>query len=481
MRGLPGTEILSEASSAWNSLEGLRQKGERALRFAFEDQWGDPVYVRDDEGCAADISEGEYICRHHRVPLKTNLIRPIMKNIEGQFRQLPQGVQCRLRTVLSAKKSESEMEAAATSWLQDFAEENEVTEVDASALNSLMLSGFCAQRLESYFHLMDQKRHLRVHNCNPERFFFNASQEDVRGWDISLIGELYDLSAADFEDAFATKPESGDGDVPSSSFYCSQDPSRVRVILVWKRQSLAKYPVHDRNTGTLHLASHQETSEGSALILCQEWHFYYLTPSGRVLREGVSPYPHKSHNYQVGFYPLVNGKLFNFIDDLIDSQKVLNRTLTEVNARLSSSLKSLKIYDTQFFPDMTAEQIADLIAQTGGLAGASVPSTKTVRDAVTQCEANVSMGSDFQLIQTQLQLMNDISGVNPALQGRTPSAGTSGSLYQQETLNGGLNTRGLLDSFRAFCLRRYDKALHSLPTKEGGFPGLDFAITFQSA
>ncbi len=54
----------------------------------------------------------------------------------------------------------------------------------------------------------------------------------------------------------------------------------------------------------------------------QYWYYRYMTPFGDVLQEGRSPYWHKEHNYILNIYPFVNGKVFNFVDDFIDQQKV---------------------------------------------------------------------------------------------------------------------------------------------------------------
>ena len=51
--------------------------------YGFEDQWGD--LVRDDRDGQVK-TEGQYIKDQGKTPLKNNVIRPILKNIEGQFR-----------------------------------------------------------------------------------------------------------------------------------------------------------------------------------------------------------------------------------------------------------------------------------------------------------------------------------------------------------------------------------------------------------
>ena len=88
------SDVLQEACNAWVSLEGVRRKTRRSVMYAYEDQWGD-VIRNPDFGtglCEGDtggryITEARYIMNQGKVPLKNNVIRPIIKNIDGQFRQ----------------------------------------------------------------------------------------------------------------------------------------------------------------------------------------------------------------------------------------------------------------------------------------------------------------------------------------------------------------------------------------------------------
>ena len=55
-----------------------------------------------------------------------------------------------------------------------------------------------------------------------------------------------------------------------------------------------------------------------------------------------------------------------------------------------------------------------------------------------------------ELLQTQLNFMEDISGVTGALQGKTTATGVSGKLYEQQTRNATLAQLDLLDTFHNF-------------------------------
>ena len=58
------------------------------------------------------------------------------------------------------------------------------------------------------------------------------------------------------------------------------------------------------------------------------WYFYYLTPFGHILREGETPYDHKSHPYIFKAYPYIDGEIHSFVADVIDQQRYTNRLIT---------------------------------------------------------------------------------------------------------------------------------------------------------
>ena len=56
-------------------------------------------------------------------------------------------------------------------------------------------------------------------------------------------------------------------------------------------------------------------------------------------------------------------------------------------------------------------------------------------NVVQQYNGQAAVAGDYELLNLQLKLINDISGVNSAMQGKQPSAGTAASLYAQQVQN----------------------------------------------
>lgn len=493
-------DVLREAESAWSSLSRVRRKTRRSVMYSYEDQWGDIV---KDPSDGEYKTEASYILKQGKVPLKNNMIRPILKNIDGQFRQNQTRPVCVVRDQRESKLGE--MMSVAIEYGHQI---NEAMELDASALNTLMVSGICAQRVEYGFNAAKQNRDVWVYDCSPYRVFFNTNVEDCRGWDINLVGEIYDMPLKDVIANFATSQPRKEklvsiyGDRESTyhetegmqgrqnrdmDFFTPSRPDLCRVILVWKKESRECYFCNDNLTGQWWYSPFQDKQaidqinsdrmrealdnglqpEDVLLVeyewsVEQYWYYRYLSPYGDVLQEGRSPYWHKEHNYVIHLYPLVHGKIFNFIEDFIDQQRSINRTMTMIDFIRSSSAKGLLIVDEDAFKGMRKEDIVDEYVRYNGVLFVRLKQGQNIDNIIKQHNGAASVAGDYELLNLQLKLINDISGVNSAMQGKAPASGTPSSLYAQQVQNSSLNIKGLLDSFRNFQRNRDNKMMKTI-------------------
>lgn len=494
-------DVLREAESAWTSLSEVRRKMRRSLMYAYEDQWGDVIREPDTD---KPVTEGRYIMKQGKVPLKNNMIRPIIKNVDGQFRQNQTRPVCVVRDQKEAKLGE--MMSIAIEYVHQL---NECMELDADSLNMLMLSGICTQRIEYGFNPAKQNRDVWIYGVNPHRLFFNTNLEDVRAWDLNLIGEIYDLPLSDVVAYFAKSKTQRDAILSIygerlPNYYMGNDgmqgeqnrnmtfrsPSRpdlCRVVLVWKKESRECYFCNDNLTGewwyspfsdkgTIDAINTQRMEEAlmngvqeeDVLLIEYEWsveqywYYRYMTPMGDVLQEGRSPYWHKEHNYILHLYPMVQGKIFNFVEDFIDQQRAINRTMTLIDFIRGASSKGVLIADEDVLSSMTKEELVDEYVRYNGVIFVRVPQGKSIDGVIRQYSGNVSVAGDYELLNLQLKLINDISGVNSAMQGRPAASGTPASLYAQQIQNSSLNLKGLMDSFKSFRLRRDNKVMKTI-------------------
>lgn len=492
-------DFLDECAACWNSLEEARRKLRRSLMYSYGDQWGD--YVRDPDS-SAYITEGDLIKKNGKVPLKNNMIAPILSNIDGQLRQNLMRPICVARD--SKESTLGEMMSIAVEYVHDI---NELEELDSDSMRMLLNGGMTAQRIEYGENASKDKRDVWVYGVNPSRLFFNTNLEDVRMWDITCIGELFDMLLDDVLAHFGDTPEKkkriieiygeaenryidsramqGD-ETQMLTFYSPSRNDLCRVILGWKLESRDSYRWNDTLHGTWGYLPYNDDSRllleeanrrrreqamqsgiGEDDFLGVEyefaierfWYYRYMSPMGDVLQEGRSPYWHGEHNYVLHLYPMVQGRLGNFVEQFIDQQRAINRTATLIDFIRGTSSKGVLVVDDEAFESMSREEVIDEYVRYNGVLFVRLKPGQSIDGVVRQYNSGAAVAGDFELLNLQLRLINEISGVNSAMQGQAPKAGTPASLYAQQVQNSSLNLRGLFDSFRAFRRRRDTKLL----------------------
>ena len=495
-------EFLNECAACWNALEEARRKLRRSLMYSYGDQWGDFV---TDPDTLSQITEGELIKKNGKVPLKNNMIAPILSNIEGQLRQNLMRPVCIARDQSEARVGE--MMSIAIEYVHDI---NEMEELDADSMRMLLNGGMIAQRVEYGINPTKEKRDVWVHAVNPSRLFFNTNLEDVRMWDVTCIGELFDLPLDDVLSHFGHTPSQKErirniygnvageiygnramqGDeVRNLTFHTASRRDLCRVILGWKLESRDAYLWSDEKHGTwgylpydsesrakLDAENEKRREEGKQKGLAEDelllidynfateryWYYRYMSPYGDILQEGRSPYWHGEHNYVLHLYPLVQGRLGNFVEQFIDQQRAINRTATLIDFIRGTSSKGVLVVDDEAFESMSREEVIDEYVRYNGVLFVKLKPGQSIDGVVRQYNSGAAVAGDFELLSLQLRLINEISGVNSAMQGKAPHAGTPASLYAQQVQNSSLNLKGLFDGFRTFRRRRDSKVMKTL-------------------
>ena len=77
-----GSEILSQAQKCWDDLWQFRRNRERCIRYTYGNQWGDTI--TNEHG--KSVTEEQYIIAQGSIPLKNNLIRRLVRTVNGVYR-----------------------------------------------------------------------------------------------------------------------------------------------------------------------------------------------------------------------------------------------------------------------------------------------------------------------------------------------------------------------------------------------------------
>lgn len=453
--------VLDAAFRAWNSGAQLRKSRLRNKRFAYGDQWGD-VSV-DASGNV--LTDWQRYSANGALPVTNNLIRNLMRTVVGRYR------------VQELENGNAGVAA------NDVARFNNLNEIDSRALEEFLLSGSCVQRIDRSAEA--GMNHVVVENVNPNKFFVNALC-DVRGWDCEIVGQLHDLSIARllqrvacgsrrkalwvrrlYTDNAQARSEAfahsiGADSQSATQFWHTDEPGKCRAIEVWTLESREVAVCHNRLTAQVTVESpaaarkykdcgHVDVKWDVATL----WHCRWFTPMGDLLAEWDSPYEHKSHPFAMKFYPLTDGEVHSFVEGIIDQQKHVNRMITLLDHIMASCAKGVLLYPETALPDgFTWADVRRVWSSTGGILPYS-PQMGTEKPE--QISANATDIGGYEMIKLQMQLLEDVSGVNGSLQGKASPGVNSANMYQLQADNASMAMADIYGSFTAFRNARNSK------------------------
>jgi hypothetical protein len=159
-------------------------------------------------------------------------------------------------------------------------------------------------------------------------------------------------------------------------------------------------------------------------------------------------------------YPLFDGEIHSFVEDVIDQQRYINRLITMIDFIMGSSAKGVLLFPEDQIPDgMTIDDIATEWTRYNGIIlfrpkpGCPMPQ---------QVSVNATNVGAYDLLSLQMRLLEDISGVHSAMQGKSVSAGTPSSLYAQQVQYSATNLLDIFESFKTFREERDTKILKTI-------------------
>ena len=488
-------QLLEECRRWWESMRDLRARAQRNRRYYRGDQWSDEI---QDPETGRWITEDKYLQNQGKVPLKQNRIRNLVANLIGQYRSNPTKA-----VVISRGREEASLGEMLTNTLQCALELNEVKELDARQLEVFLLSGVGCQKIGFDYWKERNLEDLVIESTNINRLFLNSDLSDPRGKDLRLIGEIIDAPVDNIVSAFAknTADEKKIREIYANmtvkdfvtdygfnsrrtdglDFYIPRDTNKARMFEVWYLRSAWRNYVHDPMDGTYTItdATMDEIAAENDMRLQmglengmdkadiplleakgrheQYWYVKYLTPSGHCLYERESPYKHEEHPYSLVLYPLLDGEVWGFVEDIIDQQRYINRMIIMLDFIIGASAKGVLMVPEDCVPDdMTPEQFADEYRRYNGVIFYKPRADGQLPKQISTNSTNVGI---MEMLNLQMSLLEKNSGISESIQGQRAPSGTPAALYAQESQNATLNVIDQLQTFQSMILRRNRKAL----------------------
>lgn len=488
-------DLLNECVRSWNNKDEIRQERARVLRYLFGNQWGDIINVKG----LGSVTEEFVIKQQGNIPLKNNVMISLWMSVFGVHAKQEMEPVCYARHENAKMFSDMLSAALQSNWQntyqgerldlvfaeylisgmafvrESYKEKNELFDAYTDYINPYYMfwEGGCDPTHD------DIRMIGCLHDCSPEELYFSFAKKEY-GLTIKDLQDIYHIGKNSEVMRTATSLSQNDAyNYNNVSFYHPSSPGMCRVIEVWREEIKPRYQCFDpmavdqidkyfrcekgdidkvRAINMERKALYDEQGvpeEKRAYITSKEivdkyWQYYFLAPDGRILCEGESPYDFKNHPFTVSLFPYVNGEVHPFMGYFIDQQRYINRTVMMGDMAMKNAAKGMTFLPLSKKPDgMTREEYANQKSKFDCVF--VYDDTKGRSDAKPEFYTHSAFNiGQTEMLQLQLNMIHEVSGVSGALQGKTPTSGTSAARYALEAQNATTTIYPLVKKFNGF-------------------------------
>ena len=494
MRGEEPTEkdLVVRCENLWNNLDYFRRARAKVLRFAYGDHYDDKILIKGKW-----MRQRDYLAAVGGIALQTNQVRKVINTISGLWTMEKNAPEAKANRAELKDYGIGMSEVLRKNWRL-----NSMQVIGGEWLNEADIGGLAVAR-EEFSKYKGTRKDAWTKNVNPNMFFFESGMQDSRFGDLTLIGQLHEMAFNDLCATFAESPDefaklrewyasdSFSGLQPDSldvsdanreediSFNRPRQRGFCRVIEVWTRERRPCYHVLDTNSPEepydiaandteaikqINETNKQRLAEGRKLgwadsdiplieykqywYMDTYWYCRYLTPDGHVIWEGESTLPDRSHPYTLMAVPFTNGRIIGHASDAVDTNIAMDRALVVDDMVKRAGAKGVMMVPEDIVPDwMDWNEFAEQATSINGVVYYKPKPHGHVPEMVYSRSSQVDTTNMISLLS---KLLEDGVSVTGAMQGKTPTAGTSAALYAQQKQNSATPLAPLLERFGAF-------------------------------
>ena len=498
-------DILHKAAEAWDNLEDFRKMRCRCKNYLYKDQWSDTVEYNGKR-----ISEKKYIEMQGLPALQNNLIGKSVRTLLGVRRQsnsVPLAVatdsaESKYGDVISTlllqnmrlsdrKETDSRMfEEFCLSGLAAYKTVYAYRDGREDVFTDYVNPNFLFFQSGTDMSMRDIRFIGEIHDISFQELIIKFAHKDE---DEKSLRDIYNYckSSDNLHSSFqGTLINSAK--IDNLDFFMPTEYGRCRVIEIWTKETRRAWWCHDRREADPYMIPYDEVGaikeendlrleqnrvkdeqgnyvldeQGNIQTFVPEeevelieyewrvedfWYYRFLSPLGHVLEEGVSPYKIDGSYFQpytIKPYPYIDGEIHSFVENIIDQQRFVNHYVIMMDFCIKNAAKGVLAIDEN---SLTSQQtIADIAEQYVKTNGYILYTSKTGGQIPRSIQnSSVPAGMEY-MITMQKNFVEEISGVQAAMQGKTATSGTSAALYQTQLSQASANVADLMETFNSF-------------------------------
>lgn len=498
--------LLERIERIWDNMDDFRRERARTDRFIYGDQLADLIEVN-----GKTMTQREYLLKTGNVALQNNQLKNKAETIVGVIVKEENEPVCNaidrkeqqygevLTAGLKANCDKNQMGILYAQLMREMCGGGL-----AVAKESYDATSGPTGRLDSWTHFVNPNQFfMDADMVDPRNWdvkiigqFMDMSIGEVyamfarRKADVEYIRAIYHkqslLHITEDQNSLTDKHDEKD-----EVFLTPLDTSKCRVFEVWTKETKARIRLYDTNSPTPEeiiideddAAYRREirrenqrrqrmgreagwpdeqipyiTGDGygadaedkNGFFMDEFWYCRYLAPDGTILWEGESPYADRCHPFTICATPMVDGKITGYLRDGVDLNIAINRAMILHDWLLRAQAKGVVVVPKSIVPkDTSFEDFANAWTSIDEMVFIDVkPGQEKLMPQVF-----FSAGQNFnvsELLNTYSRQLENSTAISGAIQGKTPNAGTSGSLYAQMANNATTSIAALLKQFRNF-------------------------------
>ena len=498
----------------WQNQEAFRTQRARAVRFGYDDQWGDLIEVNGEV-----MTQRRYLQKTGNTVLQTNQVQNKVETMAGVL------VKESLEPICHAvDKDEQQYGEVVTNGVQSNCYRNRIDELYIDWAREACLGGLLVG-YESWDNTSgpDGTYDSWTQYVNPNMFIFDTQMDDSRFWDGNAFGRMckfdfgkvaakFARNATDYailcdiysqqSELFKAKAIINPTDRFKESvltFMEDPDPTVCMVLEAWTKETKARIKLHDWNDATEEIIDaddfqyreyiRQENVRRREKGLAQGWtedeipyiegdgtefgddgffidEFWYcrfLAPDGTILWEGESPLPDRSHPFTVRAVPMMDGKIQGYLYPEIDHNIIMNRAIILNDWLIRTNAKGVVVVPKQILGGMDPHEFANAWTSIDDMVFIDMkPGMENMMPKVFY--GNAQTFDVAKYLDTFSRMGDKSTAITDALQGKTPFAGASGALYQQMANNSTTSIAAFLKKLHNFIEEIHIKKMKNLVT-----------------